>query len=47
LENAADRLAVTINPDGRFSDTDRALRRGFAWCGRQRPDGMSIGNMTV
>ena len=45
LEKAADRLAVTINPDGRFSDTDRALRRGFAWCGRQRPDGMSIGKL--
>jgi hypothetical protein len=45
LEKAADRLAITINPDGKFSDTDRALRRGFTWCGRQRPDGMSIGKL--
>ena len=45
LETAADRLALTINPDGKFSDEDRALRRGFTWCGRQRPDGMSIGKL--
>ena len=45
LEKAADRLALTINPDGKFSDEDRALRRGFTWCGRQRPDGMSIGKL--
>ena len=45
LEKAADRLALTINPDGTFSDTDRALRRGFTWCGGQRPDGMSIGKL--
>ena len=45
LEKAADRLALTINPDGTFSDEDRALRRGFIWCGRQRPDGMSIGKL--
>lgn len=41
----ADRLAITLNPDGRFSDDDRARKRGFAWCGRQRPDGMSIGRL--
>jgi hypothetical protein len=45
LEKAADRLALTINPDGTFSDTDRALKRGFTWCGGQRPDGMSIGKL--
>ena len=45
LETLADRLAITVNPDGRFSDSDRAARRGFAWCGRQRPDGMSVGKL--
>ena len=45
LEKAADRLALTINPDGKFSDHDRALKRGFTWCGRQLPDGMSIGKL--
>ena len=47
LERAADRLAVTINPDGKFSDQDRALRRGFTWCGSQRPDGMSIAKLVA
>jgi hypothetical protein len=41
----ADRLAITVNPDGVFSDDDRARKRGFLWCGRQRPDGMSVGYM--
>ena len=41
LEVVADKLAVTINPDGVFSDDYRAVQRGFTWCGRQRPDGMS------
>jgi hypothetical protein len=45
LERAADRLALTINPDGKFSDNDRARKRGFTWCGRQGPDGMSIGKL--
>ena len=45
LQKVADRLALTINPDGRFTDDDRALRRGFNWCGRQRPDGMSVGKL--
>jgi hypothetical protein len=45
LERAADRLALTINPDGKFSDNDRARKRGFTWCGRQSPDGMSIGKL--
>lgn len=47
LERVADKLAVTINPDGRFSEDVRALRRGFAWCGRQRPDGLSIGRLVA
>ena len=47
LELVADRLATTVNPDGVFSDEDRARKRGFVWCGRQRADGMSVGNMTV
>jgi hypothetical protein len=45
LEMVADRLAITVNPDGVFSDDDRARKRGFLWCGRQRPDGMSVGYM--
>jgi hypothetical protein len=44
LEKVANRCAVLINPDGKFSDTDRARRRGFTWCG-QRPDGMSTGKL--
>ena len=47
LQKVADRLAVTLNPDGRFSDADRDLRRGFTWCGGQRPDGMSIGKLVA
>ncbi len=45
LEKVADRLAITLNPDGRFSDDDRAVQRGFQWCGRQRPDGMSVARL--
>ena len=45
LELVADRLAITVNPDGVFSDEDRARKRGFVWCGRQRPDGMSVGKL--
>jgi len=47
LRRLADRLAVTLNPDGRFSDSDRDLRRGFSWCGSQRPDGMSVGKLVA
>lgn len=47
LEVLADRLALTLNPDGTFSDADRANRRGFIWCGRQRRDGMSVGKLTA
>lgn len=45
LRKVADRLAVTLNPDGTFSDEERALRRGFIWCGGQRADGMSVGKL--
>jgi hypothetical protein len=44
LEKAAHRAALLINPDGKFSDADRARQRGFAWCG-QRTDKMSIGKL--
>jgi hypothetical protein len=44
LEKAAHRIALYINPDGRFSDSDRARQRGFTWCG-QRRDGMSMGRL--
>lgn len=47
LEVLADRLALDLNPDGRFSDEYRARQRGFAWCGRQRTDGMSTGRAAV
>jgi hypothetical protein len=40
LTKVADRLAITINPDGNFTDVDRARRRGFTWR-PQGPDGMS------
>ena len=46
LEKLACRLALTLNPDGKFSDEDRARQRGFLWCG-QRPDGTSIGKLTA
>jgi hypothetical protein len=44
LERAAHRIALHINPDGKFSDSDRARQRAFTWCG-QRTDGMSIGKL--
>jgi hypothetical protein len=44
LEKVAHRCALRINPDGKFSDADRARQRGFTWCG-QRADGMSIGKL--
>ncbi|OBF02891.1 hypothetical protein A5730_23175 [Mycobacterium sp. ACS4054] len=40
LASLADHLADCLNPDGRFTDTDRARRRGLT-LGRQGPDGMS------
>lgn len=47
LERLADRLAIRLNPDGKFSDEYRAAQRGFQWCGRQRPDGMSIARLVA
>ena len=46
LEKVANRCAVLINPDGKFSDVDRARHRGFSWSA-QRPDGMSIGKLVA
>lgn len=46
LRKAANRAAVLINPDGRFSDADRARQRGFTWC-PQRADGMSLGKLVA
>jgi hypothetical protein len=46
LHNVANRAAVLINPDGKFSDADRAHQRGFTWC-RQRADGMSLGKLVA
>lgn len=40
LRAAANRLAMTLDQDGEFSDADRARRRYFA-IGKQQPDGMS------
>lgn len=47
LEKVADRLAVHLNPDGNCSEEDRARKRGFQWCGGQRPDGMSVGKLVA
>jgi hypothetical protein len=44
LQKLAHQCALRINPDGKFSDADRARQRGFSWCG-QRPDGMSVGKL--
>jgi Domain of unknown function (DUF222)/HNH endonuclease len=46
LEKVANRCAVLINPDGKFSDIDRARRRGFTWA-PQRADGMSTGKLVA
>ena len=45
LEKVANQLALTLNPDGTFTDEDRARKRGFTWCGGQRVDGMSVGKL--
>ncbi|WP_445168781.1 HNH endonuclease signature motif containing protein [Mycolicibacterium sp. Dal123E01] len=45
LERVAQRLALHLNPDGKFSDADRARKRGFVWCGGQHVDGMSVGRL--
>jgi len=44
LHKAAERRAALINPDGTFSDVDRARKRGFR-SGRQGSDGMSQGTL--
>lgn len=46
LQGVANQCALRINPDGKFSDADRARQRGFTWCG-QRTDGMSIGKLVA
>ena len=46
LQKVANRCAVLINPDGKFSDIDRARQRGFTWS-PQRSDGMSIGKLVA
>lgn len=40
LARLAERLAIELNPDGTFSDEDRARKRSFI-LGRQRSDGMT------
>jgi hypothetical protein len=40
LDKLAERLTDCLNPDGDFTDQDRARRRGLM-LGRQQPDGMS------
>ena len=46
LQKAAHRAAILINPDGKFSDADRARHRGFTWS-PQRADGMSEGKLVA
>ncbi len=46
LQKVANQCALRINPDGKFSDADRARQRGFTWSG-QRIDGMSIGKLVA
>ncbi|MGE2814638.1 HNH endonuclease signature motif containing protein [Mycobacterium heidelbergense] len=46
LQKVAHQCALRINPDGKFSDSDRARQRGFTWCG-QRADGMSLGKLVA
>ena len=47
LEKVAATLLQHLNPDGNFSDEYRQHQRGFAWCGGQRPDGMSVGRLVA
>ena len=46
LARLAERLALSLNPDGTFSDADRAARRGFTWS-RQDASGMSTGRLVA
>ena len=45
LDKLAMQLAMRVNPDGTFSDEDRARKRGFTWSRQQHPDGMSTGKL--
>ncbi|MFN8088076.1 MAG: HNH endonuclease signature motif containing protein [Mycobacterium sp.] len=45
LEKLAVQLAMRVNPDGKFSDEDRARQRGFTWSRNHHPDGMSTGTL--
>ena len=45
LEKLAVQLAMRVNPDGNFSDEDRARQRGFTWTRGQRTDGMSTATL--
>ena len=47
LDRLAAQLAMRVNPDGKFSDDDRARQRGFTWTGGQHPDAMSIGKLVA
>jgi hypothetical protein len=47
LERVAHRLSLHLNPDGKFSDEDRARKRGFMWIGGQGVDGMSVGKVVA
>ncbi|QLL09308.1 HNH endonuclease signature motif containing protein [Mycobacterium vicinigordonae] len=44
LDKVAKRMACYLNPDGKFSDSDRARKRGFTWK-PQSADGMSEGTL--
>lgn len=44
LARLAQKLTLILNPDGTFTDTDRAARRGFSW-GPQQANGMSQGRL--
>ncbi len=46
LDKVAIQLSLVLNPDGLFSDKDRALQRGFTW-GRRRADGMREGKLVA
>lgn len=46
LQKVAHQCALRLNPDGKFSDVDRARQRGFSWAA-QRPDGMSVGKLVA
>ncbi|BBY66257.1 HNH endonuclease signature motif containing protein [Mycolicibacterium helvum] len=46
LAKVATQLSLVLNPDGIFSDRDRARQRGFTW-GRRRADGMREGKLVA